>query len=574
MSAALSTHAWEVFVRLVAACLVCAAMENSPSQAEEAPLRAVDPRALSEDNRRQDIRIQPPALPRLQHALPDNAVPEGAAELTFVYRRLRIEGASALDPDALARAWPHPEGETASVADLFTFAAAVTRAYRAAGYLLSQAVVPAQTIRDGAVSVRVIEGHIEKVVVAGKVPTRVRDRILRMAMPVVEERPVTLRGIEGVLLRVQDLAGVDIRGTISPGETLGGAVLVMDIVYERFGFSADYANTLPETLGRDVLSVGGEARLVGVDLLRISASASPGKVYRQVSVLTRTALKGTDVGLAGSWTRTQPDGEGLLGTIRHQGRYREFELSASHPILRNRLETYRIGGEVSASEYRSELAGLDQPQADRLWTASVWGDYQRAASGAAVTWIRGTLLQGLDIWGASGESRQGGSPRFTAMKWEGRHERSLGIVGGGVVSMTGMLRGQAALGSAVLLSGAECYYGGRRFGAGFDPGTLSGDHCAMVAARLRWAKFVKIWDGTQARLRLYWSADAGWVRQKGTLEAGERRSTSASSTSVGASLLLAPGVSIDFGAAWPLTLPGELDVDRRPRLIATFGFRY
>ena len=575
MTAALSTHAWKVFVRLVAACLVCAAPKNSPSQAEDMPPRAVDPRTLSEDTRRQDFRIHPPVLPRLEPALPEDVAPEGAADLTFVYRRLRIGGASALDHAALARAWPHLEGETASVADLFTFAAAVTRAYRAAGYLLSQALVPAQTIKDGIVSVRVIEGHIEEVVVTGRIPVGVRDRVFRMAMPVVEERPVTLRGIEGVLLRVQGLAGVDIQGTLSPGETLGGAVLTIDVDYERFRFSADYANALPETLGRDVFSARAEGRLVGIDLLRISASASPKRAYRHVSVLASTTPReeaGTELGLAGSWTRTQPEGEGLLGPVRYQGSSREFEFFLSHPIVLRRSERRRIGSDVSMSEYQSEIAGLDQE--DRVWSLSIWGDYEQAMSGG-VTWVRGTLSQGLDLWGASGESRQGGSPRFTAMKWEGRHERSLGMWAGGVMAVTGALRGQAALGSAALLSGAECYYGGRRFGAGFDSGMLSGDHCAMMAARLQWTKAVKVWEGTQGQLSLSWSADAGWVRQKGTLEAGERRSTSASSTSVVARLMLTQGMSIEFGAAWPLTITaGEPYLDRRPRLIATFGFRY
>ena len=245
--------------------------------AQEVPPRAVDPRVLSEDTWREDPRIRPDAVPHPEHVLPDSAAPEGAADATFVYRGLRIEGASALHPAVLASAWPYREGETASVADLFEFAAALTRTYRAAGYLLSQAVVPAQTIEDGIVSVRVVEGHVEAVAVAGEVPAGVRDRIRRVAMPVVAERPVTLSGIEGVLLRAQDLAGVSIRGTLSPGETPGGALLTIDVVYERFGFSVDYENALPETLDRDVLSVVAEARLVGPDLLRVSASASPGE---------------------------------------------------------------------------------------------------------------------------------------------------------------------------------------------------------------------------------------------------------------------------------------------------------
>ena len=223
------------------------------------------------------------------------------------------------------------------------------------------------------------------------------------------------------------------------------------------------------------------------------------------------------------------------------------------------------------SEYQSELVGLDQ--ADRLWTLSVGGDYEGAAVSGAVTRLRGTLSQGLDVWGAGGGSRHGGSPRFTALRGEARHERPLGMLAGGAVAVTGALHGQAVLGSAVLLSGAECYYGGRRFGAGFDSGVLSGDHCAMVAVRLHWTKSGQIGTGTRGSLSLHGALDAGWVRQQGALEAGERRSSSASSASIGARLMLSRGLSFELEAARPLSLPAG-EPDPGVRLNAALGYRF
>ena len=547
---------------------------GSPPAAEAAPPRAVDPKVLREDARRAEPRPEA-ERPHLEStSRPEDALPEGAADAAFVYRGLRIEGATALDPATLASAWPHREGETASVADLFAFAAAVTRAYRAAGYLLSQAVVPAQTIEDGIVSIRVVEGHVEAVVVQGEMPARVRDRIRRLGVPVVAERPATLSGIEGVLLRAQDLPGVAVRGTLSPGETPGGARLTIDVAYARLDFSVDYANALPETLDRDVVSVVGEARLVGVDLWRVSVSTSPGRAYRHVSVLARAAVgeAATQVGLSGSRTRTRPEGESLLGPVRYRGRSREVELFASHPVVRGRWENLRTGGGVSMSEYRSELAGLDE--ADRLWTLSVWGEYERAAGSGAVTGVRGTLAQGLDVWGAGGGSRHGGEARFTALEVRARRDQPLGRMGGGVVAVTGVGRGQAALGSGALLSGAECYYGGRRFGVGFDSGALSGDHCAMAALRLHWTRAVQVpGAGTPGRLSLHGALDAGWVRQRGALEAGERRSATGSSASTGARLVLSQGLSIELEAAWPLSLPAG-EPDPGARLNAALGYRF
>ena len=167
-------------------------------------------------------------------------------------------------------------------------------------------------------------------------------------------------------------------------------------------------------------------------------------------------------------------------------------------------------------------------------------------------------MQGLDVWGAGGGSRHGASPRFTALECEARHERHIGMWAGGAVAVTGTFRGRTVLGSTALLSGAECYYGGRQFGAGFDSGTLSGEQCAMAALGLRWTTTGPLGPRTQARLSLYGSLDAGWVRQNGALEAGERRSASAGSSSIGAALVLSRGTSVEVQAAWPLSYPDDV----------------
>ena len=48
--------------------------------------------------------------------------------------QLTIEGATALKPHALRLLWSVAPGEVASVAELFDFANAITRAYAQAGY--------------------------------------------------------------------------------------------------------------------------------------------------------------------------------------------------------------------------------------------------------------------------------------------------------------------------------------------------------------------------------------------------------------------------------------------------------
>lgn len=524
--------------------------------------RGVDPRVLNEDIRRGEAGSWPdpagPAWPGgLDTRLPSGAAPEGAADAVFEFRGLRIEGVSALDLRQLEAKWPRKPGDTASVADMFAFAAAVTRAYRTAGYVLSHAVVPVQTVADGTFLIRVVEGYVDDVVVRGELPAALRARIRRVAAPVTAKRPVTLAGLERALLLVRDLPGVTAEGTLSPGEAPGSSRLTIDATYDPFELFAQYSNSLPRTLDRDVFSLTVEGRMMGVDLVRASASASPGGTYRSASAQARVSASptGTELGLSVFHTRTVPQGEGLLAPLDYRGRSNEVKLFVQHPVMRGRARTLRIGGSMSRSGYRSQL--LDAVRRDRLWTLSAWANYDRAGPGGAVTSVRGTLSRGLDIWGAAAGSRYRGSPEFTTFALEGRFDHVLAPWAGGLVALTGRLRGQSAFGSDPLLSGAECAYGGRRFGVGLDPGTMAGEDCGMVSLRLGWTTAIQTPAlNTAVRASLYGELDAGVVSQRGPLQSGERRSEAATTAMSGTRLVFANGMTAELEAARPLSLPG------------------
>ena len=118
----------------------------------------------------QDIRRPPEFAPRgnvftiPRDSFPEQA-PSGAAGQTFQLRQIRVEGNTALTTAYLSSVWSDRIGKTISVADLFGFAAQITRRYRDAGYILSQAIVPVQDIAVGAGDVRlqVLEGYISDI---------------------------------------------------------------------------------------------------------------------------------------------------------------------------------------------------------------------------------------------------------------------------------------------------------------------------------------------------------------------------------------------------------------------------
>ena len=108
---------------------------------------------------RTPISVPQPVVPLLR----DQAAPAGVAEITFTFSELRIEGATAIDTDELMAAWPHRPGTVITVSELFQFANQITRIYAEAGYALSFGLVPAQTIKDGPATIRVVEGFVNSI---------------------------------------------------------------------------------------------------------------------------------------------------------------------------------------------------------------------------------------------------------------------------------------------------------------------------------------------------------------------------------------------------------------------------
>ena len=95
------------------------------------------------------------------------AAPEGAENIKFNFGGLRIEGASAYGETELTSMYQGMIGTEITLADLYALANRMTLKYRNDGYILTQVVVPPQTIEDGIARLRVVEGFIDNVIIQG-----------------------------------------------------------------------------------------------------------------------------------------------------------------------------------------------------------------------------------------------------------------------------------------------------------------------------------------------------------------------------------------------------------------------
>jgi hemolysin activation/secretion protein len=113
-----------------------------------------------------------------------------------------------------------------SFAQMQDVAQKVVDRYRAAGFIVSNAFLPAQTIgADRIVQIQVLEGQIGKIIVKGN--KRYRPGVIAASAQGLRGKPLLKSDVDTALLYARDLPGVSVSSTFQPGEHTGDTDLVM-----------------------------------------------------------------------------------------------------------------------------------------------------------------------------------------------------------------------------------------------------------------------------------------------------------------------------------------------------------
>lgn len=512
------------------------------------------------------------SLPRVE----DGVVPEGASGVTFVFGGVRIEGAAVLPEAKLLADWPHKAGDTVRVDEIFALAESISQAYREAGYALSFAMVPQQQIDGGVFRIQVVEGFVERVVIKGDLSEAVRADMQAFADRILASRPLRTADLERYLLLINDMPGVTASGVLSPAAVEAGAVLTLEAAHEPVAGSVGYNSFMPDTLGTHVLEASGGMQGVltgsGSVSLTVRRSLMP-DAYLGVSGDASVGIgtEGLRVGVSGLWSRIDPR-DILLDVIDYKGSLVSAQLYGFYPIIRSREENLSIGASFSLDNDNSTILTTDFVD-DRLRSVSVWGRYDFVDQTRAVTSLRGALTHGVDLFGATGNSRANGVVKYTKVELDAQRNQPLADVLGGALSLQATAHAQAALGSGALFSAPECSFGGRRFGRGFDSGILTDDHCAMGSVELHWVRSVDFPDlGAPVFLDFYAFVDGGVVWQKGEVLSGEPGRGHAASLGLGLSVQFTAEASGLLEVSRPVSL--SVGTPDETRILGALSFRF
>ena len=179
----------------------------------------------------------PPTIPkaapvvRIEHNANAQPTPE-SDKIRIAVKRLSVTGARAYpEPELLALTGFKPGAEL-SMGDLLRMAARIADRYHRDGYLLAQAYLPAQDIKDGAVTIAVLEGQYGKVVIrnpSGKAQRQIDSQLA----DIHTGDTVTRAPLDQDLLLLSDIPGVAVRSTLVPGASVGTSDLIVDVIPGR-----------------------------------------------------------------------------------------------------------------------------------------------------------------------------------------------------------------------------------------------------------------------------------------------------------------------------------------------------
>ncbi len=107
----------------------------------------------------------------------------------------------------------------------------VTKYYRERGYFLARAVIPAQEVVGGIVTIRVLEGRLGEVIPEGN--RRYGDEDIKAPFESFQGKMITVERVEAALLTLQSYPGMSASGVFRPGKVVGTADMVVNVQGER-----------------------------------------------------------------------------------------------------------------------------------------------------------------------------------------------------------------------------------------------------------------------------------------------------------------------------------------------------
>ena len=352
-----------------------------------------------------DLQRSTPVAPREATAtlqVPADADTGADPQQRFHVNAVSIEGNQLIASAQLQPLVDGLVGKDVSLGELRAAARAITELYRASGFVVARAFVPAQRLDDGVVKVTVLEGSLHSSTVQNQ--SKVRQETLDAIVAAQELNGKVIRNAptDRTLLLLADLPGVGaVNGLLKPGEAVGTSDLMIPVQpgKDREGdVSADnYGNRYTGTY-----RLNGHVDLLSPldrgDRLSLRGTVTDlNLVYGRAAYDLPANDNGLRAGAAVSSSHYELGKEfkslGASGTANTLGAY------ALYPIQRGLVSNVWVSGAVEQRWLADHAAASATTKKNAsTGTMTLYGDVADAIGGGAYsTWSASAVGGHLDI---------------------------------------------------------------------------------------------------------------------------------------------------------------------------------
>ncbi|WP_010216292.1 ShlB/FhaC/HecB family hemolysin secretion/activation protein [Sphingomonas sp. PAMC 26621] len=316
---------------------------------------------------------------------------------TIRVHTLRITGQTLYDERTLLAASGVAPDRDLNLYQLRAAAARIAAFYKAHGYVLAQAYLPAQDVQGGAVSIAVIEGHYGAITIDNA--TNLHTGVARNVLHGLDTGDiVAIAPLERRLLLLSDIPGVVVQSTLSSGTSFGtsnlnvalapGHRVTGDVEVDNAGnrYTGAYRGGGSINLN-DATGLGD---MLSLRLLASTDGLAYGRAAWQVPVGNLT------VGVAYAHFRYDLGKE--FASLDAHGTADVAGLYASYPLIRSRRANLYAVGELDAKWYddRIDLTNSQSRRMSKTGTLGLNGNSRDGFLGgglnvASVGWTIGDL---------------------------------------------------------------------------------------------------------------------------------------------------------------------------------------
>ncbi|MES2757374.1 MAG: ShlB/FhaC/HecB family hemolysin secretion/activation protein [Pseudomonadota bacterium] len=334
----------------------------------------------------------PPKVDLRQASAPAVAVADG---MKITVNSLRVTGTRVYPEAELLALTGFRPGSTLTLAELRGMAAKIANHFHRNGYFVAQAYLPAQDIKDGVVTIAVIDGRYGQVKVNNQT---------NLSGPLAEQMLAGLNNgdiidsapLESRLLMLSDVPGVKVKSTLIPGASVGASDLIVDLTPgQRVSGSVDADNAGNRYTGKyragATVNLNNPAGLADVASLRVLTSGS-GLNYARASY--QVQLGKAKVGAAYSYLRYELGEE--FESLQANGTVRVASVFASYPLVRSRnsnLSTQLAYDDKTFQDKVDSTMSVTDKKA-RVLMASLYGDHRDEFGGGGLNTYSLTLSNG------------------------------------------------------------------------------------------------------------------------------------------------------------------------------------